>query len=190
MGFSSVIGASSVIRPGVCTSTTRPSSPYDGQVIYETDTDATKVWNGSSWVDLFTVPSATWTAFTPTWTNLTVGNGTVNAAYTTFGKTCTFYVSFALGSSSSIGDASMNFPVAPRDIHAARCMAFSGSVEDAGTRVYPILLSGWSTDTTKFKFYLGGTNNGISGILYFAATNSITFGSGDNLYIGGTYGIA
>jgi hypothetical protein len=50
MAFSSVVGASSVIRPGVCTSTTRPSSPYDGQVIYETDTDLVKAWNGSTWV--------------------------------------------------------------------------------------------------------------------------------------------
>lgn len=49
MGFSSVIGASSVIRPGVCTSTTRPSSPYDGQVIYETDTDQVRAWDGAEW---------------------------------------------------------------------------------------------------------------------------------------------
>lgn len=49
MGFSSVIGASSVIRPGVCTSTTRPSSPFDGQMIYETDTDRVLVYDGSAW---------------------------------------------------------------------------------------------------------------------------------------------
>lgn len=52
MAFSSVIGASSVIRPGVCTSATRPASPYDGQVIYETDTDLVKAYNGSSWVTI------------------------------------------------------------------------------------------------------------------------------------------
>lgn len=52
MGFSSIIGASSVIRPGVCTSTTRPSSPYDGQVIYETDTRQTLVFNGTGWIML------------------------------------------------------------------------------------------------------------------------------------------
>lgn len=37
-------------RPGVCTSTTRPSAPYKGQVIFETDTDRLYVWNGSAWV--------------------------------------------------------------------------------------------------------------------------------------------
>jgi len=39
----------SALRPGVCTSSTRPTTPYEGQVIYETDTDRTLFWNGSSW---------------------------------------------------------------------------------------------------------------------------------------------
>jgi hypothetical protein len=50
MPFSSVLGASSVIKPGVCTSTTRPSVPYTGQLIYETDTASVASWNGSAWV--------------------------------------------------------------------------------------------------------------------------------------------
>ena len=37
------------LRPGVCTSTTRPTAPYDGQMIYETDTDLTYIWGGSAW---------------------------------------------------------------------------------------------------------------------------------------------
>jgi len=49
MPFSSVLGASSVIKPGVCTSTTRPSVPYEGQLIYETDTDKLATYNGSAW---------------------------------------------------------------------------------------------------------------------------------------------
>jgi len=52
MPFSSVLGASSVIKPGVCTSTTRPTVPYVGQLIFETDTNRLVVWNGSSWVYL------------------------------------------------------------------------------------------------------------------------------------------
>lgn len=54
MPLSSVVGAQSIVRPGVCTSSTRPASPYDGQVIYETDTDKTLVYNGSGWVFLST----------------------------------------------------------------------------------------------------------------------------------------
>ena len=42
------------LKPGVCTSTTRPIAPYDGFVIYEIDTDRSLVWNGSAWVYLST----------------------------------------------------------------------------------------------------------------------------------------
>jgi hypothetical protein len=34
----------------VCTSSTRPTVPYVGQLIFETDTNRLSVWNGSSWI--------------------------------------------------------------------------------------------------------------------------------------------
>ena len=37
------------LKTGVCTSTTRPSGPYEGQMIYETDTDMVAIWNGTAW---------------------------------------------------------------------------------------------------------------------------------------------
>lgn len=40
------------LRPGVCTSTSRPSTPFTGQLIFETDTNRLAVWNGTSWVFL------------------------------------------------------------------------------------------------------------------------------------------
>jgi hypothetical protein len=49
MPLSSVVGAQSIVKPGVCTSSTRPASPYEGQMVYETDTDMIAVWNGSAW---------------------------------------------------------------------------------------------------------------------------------------------
>jgi hypothetical protein len=50
MPLTNYIPSSRVIQPGVCTSTTRPASPYEGQCIFETDTDRLYVWNGSAWV--------------------------------------------------------------------------------------------------------------------------------------------
>ena len=50
MGVSAFSGASSVIKPGVVTSSTRPSSPFVGQLIYETDTARLMSYNGSAWV--------------------------------------------------------------------------------------------------------------------------------------------
>ena len=52
MPLSSVVGASSILKPGVCTSTTRPAAPFEGQTIYETDTDLVKSYNGTSWVTI------------------------------------------------------------------------------------------------------------------------------------------
>ena len=37
------------LKTGVCTSSTRPSGPYEGQMIYETDTDMVAIWNGTAW---------------------------------------------------------------------------------------------------------------------------------------------
>ena len=45
MGLSTSL-PNAVVQPGVCTSTTRPSSPYKGQTIYETDTGRLLVYYG------------------------------------------------------------------------------------------------------------------------------------------------
>jgi hypothetical protein len=51
MGLDSGYGIGS-LKPGVCTSSSRPSSPYDGQMIYETDTNLVRIWNGTAWKTL------------------------------------------------------------------------------------------------------------------------------------------
>lgn len=60
------------MQPGVCTSTTRPTNPYEGFMIYETDTDKTLFWNGSAWVNVNSVSPA----FTGTPTAPTAADGT------------------------------------------------------------------------------------------------------------------
>ena len=50
MGITQQIGASSLIKPGVIDSAAaRPASPYEGQVIYQKDTDEILAYNGTSW---------------------------------------------------------------------------------------------------------------------------------------------
>ena len=85
MGISQQIGSSSQIKPGVCTSTTRPASPYTGQVIFETDTNRMLVWNTTAWVIPNTTAQTTapgsWTSFTPTFKF----GGAAAAATSTYG---------------------------------------------------------------------------------------------------------
>jgi hypothetical protein len=50
MGLSNYLANSRINQPGVCTSSTRPASPYEGQVIYETDTNRVLVYDSAAWV--------------------------------------------------------------------------------------------------------------------------------------------
>jgi hypothetical protein len=50
MGVSNYLPSSRLIQPGVCTSSTRPATPFEGQAIFETDTDRMLIWNGTTWV--------------------------------------------------------------------------------------------------------------------------------------------
>jgi len=50
MPLSTVLGAQSLVQPAVCTTATRPASPYTGQAIYDTTTATQLIWNGTAWV--------------------------------------------------------------------------------------------------------------------------------------------
>ena len=49
MAISSALGIGSA-APGVCTSSTRPTSPFEGQIIFETDTHRVLIWDNAAWV--------------------------------------------------------------------------------------------------------------------------------------------
>jgi hypothetical protein len=56
--------------------------------------------------------SGTWTSWTPSWTGLTVGNGTVIAEYLDVNNTVFIFVNLTFGSTTSIsGDVLMSIPV-------------------------------------------------------------------------------
>lgn len=53
MGITQQIGASSLIKPGVIDNTAaRPASPYEGQVVFQKDTDQLLIYTGSAWVSV------------------------------------------------------------------------------------------------------------------------------------------
>jgi hypothetical protein len=80
---------SSGLRPGVCTSTTRPQAPFEGQMIYETDTDMVAIWNGTAWRYIAATTPTSGTVLQVVYgaTNVPVGNGT--ASYVDTGLTAT-----------------------------------------------------------------------------------------------------
>ena len=48
------------------------------------------------------VVPGTWIAYTPTWTNLTVGNGSITGRYIQIGKTVHVFVTLGFGSTTSV----------------------------------------------------------------------------------------
>ena len=63
------------LRMGVATSSSRPTVPFDGQVISETDTDSLKVYNGSAWTGISAL-----TPVIPTSVTVTGGTGTFSTS--------------------------------------------------------------------------------------------------------------
>ena len=57
------------LRPGVCTSLSRPTAPYEGQQIYETDTDKIRFWNGSIWKEIVLTNTGAATQYPPVTVN-------------------------------------------------------------------------------------------------------------------------
>lgn len=115
MGIDAAYGIGS-IKPGVCTSTTRPASPFVGQTIYETDTTSLKIWNGSAWtgvtkmrkVAAFTA-SGTWTVpagVTYAIANMVGGGG--GAGSNTSGTGGNSSVAFASGTVIATGGLGAN----------------------------------------------------------------------------------
>ena len=78
-----------------------------------------------------------WTTWTPSYTNLTVGNGTVVSRYRQVGKMVDVFFMFTLGSTSTIGsDPRFTLPVNFNQYSNPGLHFYTGSFFDSGVRVW------------------------------------------------------
>lgn len=90
-----------------CTAATRPTG-VEGRWIAETDTDRYLSYDGTGWTIQYE-PAQAWT---PTWTNLTVGNGTQTSYYKRSGGIIDIFARFVFGTTSAItGSVSVAAPI-------------------------------------------------------------------------------
>lgn len=84
---------------------------------------------GSTW---------SWATWTPTWTNLSVGNGTVTARYVQTGKTVDCFIRLVVGTTTSItGTVSFTLPVTAASSYASsQVSAGVLHYDDVGTAGY------------------------------------------------------
>jgi len=168
----------------VCTSATRPATPYQGQCIYETDTTKVLVYDGAAWVEMLT--AGAWTSYTPTLTNLTLGNGTLSAAYHRVGRRINFRFKFILGSTSAVGTSpQFTLPVQAHSDWAINMPIGSCILLDSAVQVYlgcPIMINATTVAMCAVN------TAGATGITA-STTPSVpfTWGTGDVLMTIGTY---
>ena len=171
MGIDNLYGVGS-LRPGVCTSSTRPSSPFEGQTIYETDTDLVKAWNGSSWVTVGpttaaitaagassvttaqTTTSTSYTDLSTTGPSVTITTGTTAIVQVHFrysnsngnanNDTGTGHMSFAVSGASTISASDATCAQGPQ-IHFSHVQTRSGMFYVTG------LTAGSNVFTAKYK---------------------------------------
>ncbi len=127
-----------------------------------------------------------WRDWTPTYTNLTVGNGTVVARYSKIGRTVNLHFSFTLGSTSSMGTApQVSLPVTSISYSGNRNNIGGAYILDAGTLVYSAFVRPAGIDNMVIETFLAsGTNLSITDI---TSTVPMTWTTSDVLAFSATY---
>lgn len=128
--------------------------------------------SGSSWP---------WQTYTPTWTNVTIGNATVSVYYSQTGKTVTVNLNVTLGNTSSVsGLITFSLPVtaAPRYSGGGVGQSLLGVayIENAGVAGYTGFIRVTSTTTASLR--IAGTAGTYLGNDATSASAPFTFTTG------------
>lgn len=101
-------------------------TPNEGMVTYQEASDHLTIYNGTAWIPFDTK----WTDYTPTFTNLTLGNATISSKYFQIGKLVTVQIGITFGTTSAVtGQITVSLPLT-----AANIANGSGDAVIAGTR--------------------------------------------------------
>jgi hypothetical protein len=173
MGITQQIGASSLIKPGVIDNTAaRPASPFEGQVIFQKDTDQILVWSGAAWVCTSSLaglqidssgrvttplrPSFRYQGFTINGTGMQGGDAPLNVgSHLTIGSGATY--------------SKFTVPIAGLYIIGASVL-----VDQTGGRVEMVLLKNGSTTIDGRNFYAFNEYSNVSNG-YSTANGSFPF---------------
>jgi hypothetical protein len=130
-----------------------------------------------------------WRAWTPTWTNLSIGNATVDFKYAIVGKTVHIRGKFIYGSSTSIsGNVAFTAPVNYNSGYNVRTVIGNLSIEDAGTASYfGYLRINDSVSTNLLQFGISNVGGTYATYAAMTATVPMTWAAGDQIMINATY---
>jgi hypothetical protein len=129
--------------------------------------------------------SSVWTAFTPSWTNVTVGDGTNAGVYTHIGKSTAFYASFTFGTTSAVGtDPLLALPATAVSMSASTPIA-QVVLNDSGGSTYQGMGIVASTTSLLIRVLVASGTYLTHGQI--TATVPFTWATGDQILITGFY---
>jgi hypothetical protein len=130
----------------------------------------------------------TWTSWTPTWTNLTVGNGALTARYIKNGGLVNFSLVLVFGSTTSItGRVRVSWPVAPINTAAAQTAQVNVQFEEAGNAPWFAQFFNQGAGTSDYEILAMNTSGTYSYATVLSSTVPFTWGNGDYIFISGSY---
>ena len=146
----------------------------EGQTCYiEAAPKRLQVYNGTAWIDF----DVEWQNYTPTFTNLTQGNGTLVAQYARIGQTIVGGIKFTLGSTSSVTGrilASVPFAIANDYLGT-----FTGYYVDLNNAVYSAMIQPLSSD-----LYFDVMNSAGTYVRDTSTSSTIPFSWGNTDFFG------
>jgi hypothetical protein len=129
-----------------------------------------------------------WTTYTPSFSNLTKGNGTSEAAYMQAGKFVTVRFTFTLGSTSSVGTIpTISVPETMDTQYLSSFALGTCHLYDLNTdQVYPGLVIP-STDRNSARPFAINTSGSLASYAIVNATTPFTWATGDQMTMTFTY---
>lgn len=147
--------------------------------------DALQVGDG---VNDITFNQLAWDNYTPTYANLTVGDGTNEGYWKQIGKTVVFRTLFVFGTTSAVGgNPTITVPTAANTTNLGSNTMFAHTTFlDSGTAIYLGGL-GYNASATAMLIFTFGTAAAYAGRTTLSNTVPFTWATGDELACYGTY---
>jgi hypothetical protein len=158
-------------------------TPVEGMVAYLNDSNSYESYTGAAWVPM--LQTGSWTSYTPTLANLTLGNGTLNARYAVVGKTLFFYFQLTLGSTSAVGSGpTISFPAGITSALANNAPFGFGTTSSIGGNRYAFVL--YQNSSSNYSPRVLNASATYIAHESVTATVPVTWATGQTMYFNGT----
>lgn len=140
-------------------------------------------------IALAMMTESAWASWTPTWTNLTLGNGVVTAKYAKIGKLVFFRLSLVFGTTTSIsGDVQFTLPVTRAANAGTASIASIGLLSAFDTSVPSVVkgtICNYSTTQGALRIHKSDGTYLVEAVA--SSTVPFTWATGDEIHAEGCY---